>query len=186
MEFTNRKQVSSAFFITLLMSMAFLLCNNYVAAISPTSVSISLSPNLVNANSTLTLVATVTGSSPSGTITWTTNSTTGTFNATSTALTSSSAAVTYANTQPVNVTISAAYSGDSNNSPSSSTINVRIYPVGDFYHTGYVNFEDTVYFVIAYIQAANGHFNPACDLNHDGKIDFNDVKIYVHAYETQT
>ncbi len=154
-------------------------------ALTTTTTGITFSPNPANANTSITFTATVTGSSPSGTITWFTNSTTGTFTPSTnqTSLTAGTSSITYLDLQKGNITVTANYSGDSNNNPSSNTINVTIYPVDDFLHNNEVNFKDVVFFVVAYINYNQyGIYNPACDLNHDGKINFNDLVLFVEAY----
>ena len=149
---------------------------------TPTVTSITYFPSTANVNSSLTLTAKVTGSSPTGTITWTTNSTTGTFNSTQLQLTAGNSSVIYRDTQSGNITITATYSGDSNNLSSNATIPLTLYSI-DFSHDGTVNFQDTIYFVKAYINYYQGNaLNPACDLNHDGIMSFQDLELYVHAY----
>ena len=116
-------------------------------------------------------------------MTWTTNSTTGVFNATTTTVTAGASSVQYQDTQPGNVTITASYSGDGTNSPSTKSITLPIYALVDFNHDGIVNFSDIVFFVQAYINFnQNGILNTSCDLNNDGVLNFNDVTLFIAAY----
>ena len=185
----NKKIITIALFMVLLTSVSFVALNEYVLAASvQSSISIVFLPHPASVNSPITFIATVSGSTPTGTITWTSNSTTGTFNSTSTTITAGTSAVNYTDSQLGVVTITATYGGDSSNLGSSASYNLTIYKNVDFNHDGSVNFKDTVFFVAAYISASNGGanngpVNPACDLNNDGKINFNDLKIYVAAYQ---
>jgi hypothetical protein len=149
--------------------------------LTTTTTAITFSPNPTNANSSITFTATVTGSSPTGTITWSTN----TFNPSTnqTSLIAGTSSISYTDSKPGNITVTANYSGDSNNNPSSNTTNLTISPVDDFLHTGVVNFKDVVFFADAYITAnSGGPVNPECDLNHDGKLNFLDLELFVQAY----
>jgi hypothetical protein len=99
--------------------------------ISSTSTSVTCSPNPASAGQQVTCTATVTGSNPTGIITWSTSSSSGSFTSTSTQLTSGVASTNYADTSVGTVTITASYSGDANNAPSagSTTLNcVRASP----------------------------------------------------------
>ena len=90
------------------------------------STSVSVSPNPVYAASPVTCTATVSVSNPTGTITWSTSSSTGTFSSTQTTLTSGTSTTTYTDTSPGTVSITATYSGDSVNSPSSGETGLTI------------------------------------------------------------
>ncbi len=185
----KNKIITTAIFLLLFLSIPVISLNHFAAATeqaaSSTQISCYCNPLYLNANSTITLTATITGTNPTGTITWATNSTTGEFNSTTTQVTAGQSSVTYNDTQTGNVTITANYNGDTNNGASSSTISLTLYNL-DFNHDGNVNFQDTVYFVKAYINYNQIHAltpaTQACDLNNDGKIDFTDLQIYVHAY----
>ncbi len=61
------------------------------------------------------------GSTPTGSITWSTSSSTGTFSSVSTPLSSGTASTAYTDTNAGTVTITATYSGDADNAPSSGS-----------------------------------------------------------------
>jgi hypothetical protein len=154
-------------------------------ALTTTTTGIIFSPNPANANFSIAFSATVTGSFPSGTITWSTNSTTGSFTPSTeqTSLTAGTSTISYTDSKSGNVTVTANYSGDSNNNPSGKTINVIVYPEDDFNHDGVANFQDIMFFATAYITAnSGGEVNASCDLNHDGKLNFTDLELFVAAY----
>ena len=98
------------------------------ASIPPpqSSTTVSCSPNPTRAGSAVTCTATVSGSNPTGTITWTTSSQTGSFNQTTCQLTSGTCSTTYSDTTAGSVTITASYSGDSNNSPSTGDASLTV------------------------------------------------------------
>ena len=147
------------------------------------NISCYANPHFLNSNSTITLTANVNGNNPMGTVTWQTNSSTGTFG-TSQPLTNGLTSVTYTDTQPGNVLINATYNGDTNNTPTSSTITLTLYNL-NFTRGSTIGFQDTVYFVKNYISSFQTHtFDPACDLNHDGTVNFSDLIVYVAAYVT--
>jgi hypothetical protein len=100
---------------------------------SPTSVSLSLSPNPVSVGSSVTCTATLSGSNPTGTITWSSSSSTGHFSSTLTTLTSGTSITTYTDTSSGQATITASYSGDSNNEQSSGTNTLTINPFSPSY-----------------------------------------------------
>jgi thermopsin len=85
------------------------------------STSVVCSPNTVYVDSPVTCTATVSGSDPTGTITWSTSSSTGTFSSGQTPLTSGTSTTTYTDPSQGTVTITASYSGDTNNAPSSNS-----------------------------------------------------------------
>ena len=68
------------------------------------------------------------GSNPTGTITWSTNSSTGSFNSDTTELASGFSTTTYTDTNAGTVTVTASYSGDSNNPPSVINTTLTINP----------------------------------------------------------
>ena len=106
------------------------------------SVSVSCSPNPASAGSVVTCTATVSGSNPIGTVTWSTNSSTGSFSSNVASgisipapLISGTSTVTYTDTSPGTVTITATYNGDTNNAPSSGTAPLTM---SGFVVSGYV------------------------------------------------
>ncbi len=184
----NKKIISITFFLIFVASMLCVGFKGYNASAAVASnISISFSPNPSNANLSITFIATITGSTPSGVVTWSSNSSTGLFNVTSSPMIAGVLVVSYIDTKPSVVNITASYSGDTNNLPSSKTVTLTLFPVGDFNHDGVVNFKDIVYLVNAYIVANNnglnnGKVDPLCDLNNDGRINFTDLKLFVAAY----
>ena len=89
------------------------------------TVSISFTQNPTNLN-TFNLAASVSGSYPTGTITWTANSSTGTFSSSQTELNYGTATTTYSDSTLGPVTISAAYSGDTTNEPTQGSCILNI------------------------------------------------------------
>ncbi len=87
---------------------------------------VEFSPNPVPANSATSCTATVTGSNPTGKITWNTSSTTGHFSTSPSDISSGVSSVTYTDTSSGTVTITATYSGDTNNNPSSNSTPLTI------------------------------------------------------------
>ena len=85
------------------------------------STSVVCSPNPGAANSPITCTAHVTGSNPTGTVTWSTNSSTGYFSNSTGTLSSGTCSTTYTDTSPSTVNITANYSGDEHNLPSNGT-----------------------------------------------------------------
>jgi outer membrane protein assembly factor BamB len=83
------------------------------------STSIVCSPNPVSVGLPATCTATVLGSNPTGSVTWRTGSSTGSFSQSVCTLSSGSCSTTYTDRSPGIVTITASYSGDSNNAASS-------------------------------------------------------------------
>jgi hypothetical protein len=77
-------------------------------------------------NSAVSLSVRVEGDSPTGQISWTSNSTTGTFYSSTTLLSGGISKTTYIDSAPGAVNIAATYSGDQNNLPSSDSIIIEI------------------------------------------------------------
>ncbi|MCW4010796.1 MAG: hypothetical protein NWF05_09285 [Candidatus Bathyarchaeota archaeon] len=133
----------------------------------------------------------ITGSSPTGTITWTSNSTTGTFASATTPVYDGVSNTTYTDTTPSTVNITATYSGDQSNLPSSSNfILVIVEPdsSADLNGDSTVNFKDITYFVDAYTQywkSLPRYADPKADFNHDGKINSEDFTLFINAYRRQ-
>lgn len=97
--------------------------NNAYATVSGTggtSTSVSCTPAIIQIGGASTCTATVTGNSPTGTVTWS-QSPSGivTFSSATCTLTGGTCSVTVTGKTAGQVTITAAYSGDSNNQPSS-------------------------------------------------------------------
>ena len=88
--------------------------------ISISSTSLTFSPPAIYSGSPITCKATVSGSNPTGTITWTISDSNGYFTTYQTLLTSMTSSTTLTDTlNPISdITINAQYSGDSNNAPS--------------------------------------------------------------------
>ena len=88
--------------------------------LQPTTLSISCSSGPAGSLPCVKLTASVSGSNPTGTITWTTSTSTGTFSSKQTSLTSGVSSTTYTDNPQALVTISASYSGDVINAQSST------------------------------------------------------------------
>lgn len=93
---------------------------------STSSTSVVCSPNPVSTGSPTTCTATVSGSNPTGTVAWSTNSTSGSFSQSVCTLSSGSCSTSYTDTAPGTVTITASYSGDSNNVPSGGSTTLAV------------------------------------------------------------
>ncbi|MGD0159157.1 MAG: Ig-like domain repeat protein [Candidatus Bathyarchaeia archaeon] len=94
----------------------------FASTLTRSSTSIVCSPNPGHVNSPITCTATVTGSSPTGKVTWSTSSSTGSFSPTISTLSKGSCSTTYIDISSGSVNITASFSGDSNNLPSNDTI----------------------------------------------------------------
>lgn len=106
---------------------------------------VSCSPNPVSIGLPVTCTATVSGSSPAGTITWSTTSSTGFFNQSVCTLSDGSCSTTYTDTSPSSVTIAASYSGDSNNTPSTGTFTLTVTSSGPvYYSSNYTTVQATI------------------------------------------
>jgi hypothetical protein len=115
--------------------------NNYALTVSSTLV--SCSPNPISVSSPAICSARVSGKSPTGNIIWTTSSSTGSFSSSIGTLSSGSCSTNYVDNLTGYVTITASYSGDAYNAPSSSSAvltvfvnvstgaNVTIYPTNN-------------------------------------------------------
>jgi len=88
---------------------------------SSTAVSCGPNPGLILPFSPIQCTAIVSGSDPTGTITWTTNSSTGSFGQTVCTLSNGTCTTSYSDTSPGPATITASYSGDLNNDPSNGS-----------------------------------------------------------------
>ncbi len=89
-----------------------------------TSTVVTCSPNRISAGSTVACTATVSGFNPTGTVTWSTNSSTGSFASTTSTLSDGRCSTNYTDSSAGNVTITASYSGDPdnpNNTPSNGS-----------------------------------------------------------------
>lgn len=87
------------------------------------------SPSPVYASWPVTFIAKVQGLQPTGTITWSTNSTTGSFSPTTTNLSNGVPTTSFTDSIPETVTITVSYSGDSNNLPSSDCFELAVLPL---------------------------------------------------------
>jgi outer membrane protein assembly factor BamB len=96
--------------------------NLYAFTSTGTLTTISFSNYPVVLDTPVTLLASVFGNNPAGTITWATNSTNGVFGSTSSTATSGTSLTTFVETNPGTDSITAFYAGDLNNSASSRTI----------------------------------------------------------------
>jgi hypothetical protein len=85
------------------------------------STTCSVFPNPASIGSAVTCTATVSGQNPTGSITWSSNSSTGMFTSSTTSLTFGTISTTYTDSNPGTAIITASYSGDSNNAPSSGS-----------------------------------------------------------------
>jgi hypothetical protein len=85
----------------------------------PSATAVSCSPNPVEVGFPVTCNATVVGSSPTGNVTWSTSSSTGSFSVNPSALVEGACLTTYSDNFTGFETITASYSGDENNLPSS-------------------------------------------------------------------
>jgi parallel beta-helix repeat protein len=98
------------------------------------STSVLCSPNQVIRGSAVALTAIVTGSSATGTITWNTSSVGGNFSQSVRTLSRGSCSTTYIDNYTGSATITALYSGDSNNAPSSGSTTLTV-TSGSVYHS---------------------------------------------------
>ena len=96
------------------------------AAWSPDPTFVSCSPNLVTPNSPVNCTAVVSGINATGTITWSSNSSTGSFSPSVCTLSSAACSTTYTDSSYGTVTITATYSGDTNNMPTNGTTILNI------------------------------------------------------------
>jgi peptide/nickel transport system substrate-binding protein len=116
---------------------------NVIVAQGPSSTSVTCSPTSAAVGSAVNCTAVVSGLSPTGTVTWSTNSSTGSFSSYTSTLSSGSCSTTYTDNNTGYFNITATYSGDLNNAPSSGSTtltvfmnvatgtNVTIYPTND-------------------------------------------------------
>jgi hypothetical protein len=107
----------------------------YQAAPSQSSTSVVCSPNPAPVGSSVTCTATVYGSNPTGTVTWSTSSIWGSFNQSICALSNGTCSTTYVDNTTGSVTIAASYSGDSNNAPSSGSTSLTVTSGGPVYYS---------------------------------------------------
>jgi hypothetical protein len=100
---------------------------------------VSCSSNLVSIGQPVTCTATVTGSNPTGTITWSTSSSTGNFSQPVCTLSNGTCSTTYVDSDPGSVTIAACYSGDSNNAPNSGSATLTVTSGPVYYSSNYTS-----------------------------------------------
>ena len=98
------------------------------------STSVSCTPNPASTGEPVNCIATISGSDPTGTVTWSASST-GNFSQSICTLTNGTCSTTYADTLTGSVTITASYSGDSNNTPSSDTTTLTVTSGGPIYYS---------------------------------------------------
>jgi len=103
--------------------------------VSPVPSSTSLYSSLSHAcvNSPITCTAFIGGSYPTGTVSWSSNSSTGLFDPSVSAVSSETSSTTFVEPRPGNVVITASYSGDSNNMPSVGKVILTMTPYGNVY-----------------------------------------------------
>ena len=91
------------------------------------STSVSCSPNPVSIGQPVTCTATVSGSNPTGTVTWSASSSTGSFSQSVCTLSNGSCSTFYTDNSTGSETITASYSGDSNVRPSSGSATLTVF-----------------------------------------------------------
>jgi parallel beta-helix repeat protein len=107
----------------------------YTSPPQQSSTSVSCSPNPVSIFHSVTCTATVSGSNPTGTITWSTSGIGGSFSQSVCALSNGTCSTTYIDNFTGSVTIAAYYSGDSNNAPSSGSTSLTVTSGGPIYYS---------------------------------------------------
>lgn len=95
-------------------------------SLSTTTTSLICSPNPVSTSSATSCTATVVGSNPSGTITFSSSSASGSLSSASCTLSSGSCSVNYQDSKAGTDTITAIYSGDNNNKVSQTTSSLSV------------------------------------------------------------
>ncbi len=89
---------------------------------------VSCSPNTVRANSPITCTSVVSSFNATGTITWSSDSSTGSFSPSVCTLSSGICSTAYTDSSTGTVTITASYSGDPDNTPSSASTTLTVIP----------------------------------------------------------
>jgi parallel beta-helix repeat protein len=112
------------------------LMQPWTGLLSRSSISITFSVNLAAVNLPVTCTAAVFGSNPTGTVIWSTNSSTGNFSQSVSTMFSGNCSTTYIDTSPGTTTITASYSGDSNNAQSNASNTLTVCPITKFDQTG--------------------------------------------------
>jgi hypothetical protein len=92
----------------------------------PSTTAVDCSPNPVVANSSVSVTATVTGNSPTGVIVWASVGADGSFDVDYCDLSGAACSASFYPTAPGHVTITASYTGDTNNDPSSGDCNLVV------------------------------------------------------------
>jgi len=109
--------------------------NVYAFGPTQSSTAVVCSPNPVSVGWSANCTATVSGSNPTGTVTWSMSSSTGSFSQSVCNLSTGSCLTTYTDNFPGSVTIAASYSGDSNNVPSSGSTILTVTSGGPVYYS---------------------------------------------------
>ena len=107
----------------------------YTPSPLPSSTSVYCSSSIVSFGQLVTCTTTVSGSNPTGMVTWSTSSSTGNFSQSLCTLSNGTCSTTYTDSNPGSVTIAARYSGDSNNAPSSGSTTLTVTSSGPVYYT---------------------------------------------------
>jgi hypothetical protein len=116
----------------------------YTAPPQQSSTSVSCLPNPVSIGQPVTCIATVSGSNPTGTVTWSTSSSTGNFSQPVCTLSNGTCSTTYVDSDPSSVTIAACYSGDSNNAPNSGSTTLTVTSGPVYYSSNYTSVQAAI------------------------------------------
>ena len=109
------------------------------------STSVVCSPNTASLGSPVNCTATVSGSSPTGTVTWSTSSIGGSFNQSVCTLSNGTCSTTYIDNLTGCTTIAASYSGDLNNTQSSGSTTLTVTSSGPVYYSqNYTSVQATI------------------------------------------
>jgi len=110
----------------------------------PSATFVTCSSNTVSIRLPVTCTATVSGSNPTGTVTWSSSSSTGNFSQSVCTLSNGACSTIYADAGPGSVIISACYSGDSNNPSSSGTTTITVTQGPIYYTQNYTSVQATI------------------------------------------
>ena len=113
--------------------------------LAPSATFVSVVPNPVSIGWPTTCTATVSGGNPSGNVTWSANSIWGSFSQSVCNLSNGTCSTTYTNNLTESLTITASYSGDSNNAPSIGSTNLIVTSGGPIYYSrNYTSVQATI------------------------------------------